>query len=178
MRQGLRKAHFMRRLRFETQRQSHGHLPPLSSTARPTGSMDNAQRSPPSARISWDAGGYFAIYSGFHSGEVRCEHPPCPPWQGWVQPETHPARRWGVGLSNGVSHSMENRYSSACPGKWSPDCHHSQHDRGSIGATQRPRLIGKAGVEFSAPLRIKTASLLLCVKKWLLKPRSPWLNNS
>jgi hypothetical protein len=50
---------------------------------------------------------------------VKCDvnTPPAPPWQGWVQPETHPARRWGVGLSNGVSHSMENRYSSACPGK-------------------------------------------------------------
>jgi hypothetical protein len=49
-------------------------------------------------------------YSRFHSGEVRCEHP-LPPCQGYgVQRQTPTVRRWGVGLSNGVSHSMENRY--------------------------------------------------------------------
>jgi hypothetical protein len=36
--------------------------------------------------------------------------------KGGVQRETHTARRWGVGLSNGVSHSMENHY-SVTPGQ-------------------------------------------------------------
>jgi hypothetical protein len=51
-----------------------------------------------------------AVYSGFHLGEARCDHPPSPPLTG-LQRETLTARRWGVGLSNSVSHSIENRYS-------------------------------------------------------------------
>jgi hypothetical protein len=50
-------------------------------------------------------------YSGFYSGEVRYDHPPAPPYQRWVQRETPTASRWGVGLSNWVSHPIENRYS-------------------------------------------------------------------
>ncbi|MFZ4641159.1 MAG: hypothetical protein ACOYMP_12255 [Nodosilinea sp.] len=36
--------------------------------------------------------------------------PPAPPYQGGVQRETLTASRRGVGLSNWVSHSIENRY--------------------------------------------------------------------
>jgi hypothetical protein len=36
--------------------------------------------------------------------------PPAPPYQGGVQREALTTSRWGVGLSNWVSHSIENRY--------------------------------------------------------------------
>ncbi|MFZ4641023.1 MAG: hypothetical protein ACOYMP_11565 [Nodosilinea sp.] len=45
---------------------------------------------------------------------VKCDMitPPAPPYQGEVQRETLTASRWGVGLSNWVFHSIENRYST------------------------------------------------------------------
>lgn len=53
----------------------------------------------------------FMCYSGFPLGEVRCEHPPLPHLdQGGGERETPTASRWGVGLRNWISHSIENRY--------------------------------------------------------------------
>ena len=49
-------------------------------------------------------------YSGFHSGEVRCEPPPPPLAKGGYSVKLLQPGTGGVGLSNGVSHSMENRY--------------------------------------------------------------------
>ncbi len=58
-------------------------------------------------RSPWLAGQSIADFT-----RVKCDvnTPPALPCQGGVQRETPTARRWGVGLSNGVSHSMENRY--------------------------------------------------------------------
>ena len=53
----------------------------------------------------------FMYYSGFPLGELRCEHSSFfKVGQGGGERETLTVRRWGVGLSNWVSHSIENRY--------------------------------------------------------------------